>query len=136
MIASEKLLLVALVILSIFGLQGAIKLSINHLIHKKFKKTNSCYKILITKEAFFVNVPIAYLATIFYCILILQLFRLVHEEEFNFYWINFEILLALMATIYYALVMILKLKIFCFDCIRIYLANILMATTMIIYHFS
>tara|TARA_Y100001970_G_C14156695_1_gene815999 strand:+ start:884 stop:1294 length:411 start_codon:yes stop_codon:yes gene_type:complete len=135
MIHSEILLLIALIILSIFGLQGAMKLSINHLIQYKFKNTRSCNKILLTKEAFFINIPIAYLAIIFYSILILQLIQLVNLEGKPFFWIYLEIILAFIATIYYAYIMILKLKIICIDCIRIYLANLLMGTSIIAYHF-
>ena len=76
MINSEILLIIALGITSLFGLQGALKLAIKHLNADIYNEKKSCNKILISKEAFFFNIPIAYLATIFYFILILQLIKM------------------------------------------------------------
>ena len=88
MISSEILLVIALGITSIFGLLGAVKLSINHSIKDELKYKKACNKILLRQEAYFVNIPIAYIAMIFYSILILQLIQLFNEKEIHFYWIN------------------------------------------------
>ena len=135
MINSETLLLIALGFTSLFGLQGALKLAIYHLNEDRYNKKKSCNKIFISKEAFIFNIPIAYLAIIFYVFLILQLIKMVNDEEVYFYWINIQILFAVFTTIYYAFVMILKLRIICYDCLRIYLANFIMAKLIFFYNF-
>ena len=135
MINSETLLLITLVFTSLFGLQGALKLAITHLNKDIYNEKKFCNKILISKEAFFFKIPIAYFAIIFYVLLILQLIKMSTEEKIFFYWINIQILFAVFATIYYAYVMILKLRTICYSCVRIYLANLLMATLIFVYHF-
>ena len=134
-INSEILTLIAIGIASIFGLQGALKLAIDHYNLDKNKFPSSCNKILLTKEAFFFKIPIAYLSVIFYVALLVQLFLIMNEEKINLYWINFEILFLVFITIYYALVMFIKLKLICLGCLRIYLANILIGISLIYYHF-
>ena len=135
MINSESLLLITLVFTSLFGLQGALKLAITHLNKDIYNEKKICNKILISKEAFFFKIPIAYLAIIFYSLLILQLIKMSTEENIFFYWINIQIIFAVFATIYYAYVMILKLRTICYSCLRIYLANLLMAKLIFVYHF-
>ena len=135
MINSEIFALIAIGLSSIFGLQGALKLSINHYTLEVSKSSTSCNKILLSKEAFFIKIPISYLAVIYYVVLLLQLIILSIEEDFNLYWINIEILFAVVITFYYALIMFFKLQIICFSCLRIYLANIIMGASIIAYHF-
>ena len=132
---SEILALIALGIAAIFGLIGALQLSINHPTSDENKQLTSCKKILSTKEAFFKNIPISYLAVIFYIVLLLQLIQLTKEEKIHLYWINIEIFFVVLSTIYYAFIMFLKLRIICFGCLRIYLANILMGASLLAYHF-
>ena len=136
MINSEIFTLIALGLASIFGLQGALKLAINHHTSEVSKSHTSCNRILLSKEAFFLKIPIAYLAVIFYVVLLVQIIFLSNEKDIHFYWINIEILFAVVTTFYYALIMFLKLKIICFGCLRIYLANLLMGVSIIAYHFS
>ena len=135
MINSEVYCLIALGIAIIFGLQGALKLAINHYTSELSKNRTSCNKILLSKEAFFIKIPIAYLAVIFYVALFLQLIRLSSQEDINLFWINIEILFAVVTTFYYAIIMFIKLQIICFGCLRIYFANILMGASIIAYHF-
>ena len=134
MIDSEIFALTALFLAAIFGLQGALKLAINHYTSEVFNSHTSCKKILLSKEAFFIKIPIAYLAVIFYVVLLVQIIILSNEEDIHLYWINIEILFAVLTTIYYALVMFVKLQIICLGCLRIYLANILMGASIIAYH--
>ena len=136
MINSQILALIALGLASIFGLQGALKLAINHYTSEVAKSHTSCNKILLSKEAFFIKIPIAYLAVIFYIVLLVQIIILSNEEDIRLYWINFEIIFAVVTTFYYALIMFLKLQIICFGCLRIYLANIIMGASIIAYHLS
>ncbi len=136
MINSEIFTLIALGLASIFGLQGALKLAINHYTSKVSKNQTSCNKILLSKEAFFIKIPIAYLAVIFYVVLLLQIIILSNEEDIYLYWINIEILFAVVATFYYAFIMLLKLQIICFGCLRIYFANLLMGASIITYLLS
>ena len=135
MITSETLLLIALGFSCIFGLQGALNLAIYHLNPDRMNEKKSCNKILISKEALFFKIPIAYIAIIFYVFLIIQLIKMINEEKIYFYWINIQILFAVFVTIYYAFVMILKLRIICYGCLRIYFANLLMATIILVYYF-
>jgi len=58
MINSEIYSLIALGIAIIFGLQGALKLAINHYTSELSKNRTSCNKILISKEAFFIKIQI------------------------------------------------------------------------------
>ena len=136
MINSEIFFLISLGLTSIFGLQGALKLAINHHTSEASKNHTSCNKILLSKEAFFIKIPIAYLAVIFYIVLLVQIIILINEEDINLYWINIEIIFAVITTFYYALIMFFKLQIICFGCLRIYLANMLMGISITYYHFS
>ena len=133
--SSRILALIAIGIAAIFGLQGALKLAINHSSKEK-KQITPCKNILILKEAYFLSIPIAYLAVIFYVILIFQLILLTQEEEINLYWINIEILFSIFVSVYYAFIMFLKLQIICVGCFRIYLANFLMGASLMYYHFT
>ena len=132
---SEILALIALGIAAIFGLQEALKLAIKHPTANQNKELTPCKKIFFTKEAFFVNIPISYLAVIFYIVLLIQLFQITNEDEIQLYWINIEILFAVFSTIYYAFIMFVKLRIICFGCLCIYFANILMGASLLVYHF-
>ena len=131
----EKIPLIAIGFAAIFGLQSALILSAKHLLVNKSHQQSACKRILISKEALFANIPIPYLAVIFYSLVLLQLIQCIYSGEIHVFWINIEILFALLTTFYYAYVMIVKLRTICMGCISIYISNIIMAAALIAYHF-
>jgi len=130
MIESEILSLIAVGMAAIFGLQGALSLSAKYNMGSTRGSHSSCLKIIFSKEAFFANIPIAYFTIIFYTLILVQLMQTFFHEEIQVLWIHYEIYLALLITFYYAFVMFFKLGVICFGCLRIYLANILMASAI------
>ena len=132
---SENILLIAIGFAAVFGLQGALNLAAKHLLANFNEQHLPCNKIILSKKAFFAKIPLAYLAVIFYIIVIVQLFLMMSHKKIQLFWFNFEIIIATLITFYYAYIMFFELRIICKGCIRIYLANILMAIALTANHF-
>ena len=135
MIESKIFSLVAIGFAAIFGLQGAFSLSAKYFLEGTKTHNSSCSKIIFSKQAFFVKIPIAYFAIFFYIVVLLQLMQIFFQDKIELFWITYEIYLVLPITFYYAYIMFFKLRVICFGCIRIYLSNILMATALTSHYF-
>ena len=135
MIESQILSLTALGIAAIFGLQGAFSLSAKYYMEGNKTHNSSCNKIIFSKQAFFAKIPIAYFAIFFYTMVLFQLMQTFSQDKIEIFWIKYEIYLALLITFFYAYVMFFKLRVVCFGCIRIYLANVLMAIALTITYY-
>ena len=119
---------------AIFGLQGALSLAVRHNQVRAHHPFSACNKVALSKEAQFAKIPVAYGAVIFYGFVLAQLLRNIYLEEIQLYWLNSAMVAAMLVTCYYAYIMFFKLRLVCMGCLRIYLANLLMAVALSTYH--
>ena len=119
---------------AIFGLQGALSLAIQHNQVRDHHPFSACKKVALSNEAQIAKIPVAYGAVIFYVFVLAQLLYSIYLEEIQVYWLNSAMVAAMLVTCYYAYVMFFKLRLFCMGCLRIYLANLLMAAALSAYH--
>jgi len=126
--------LIALGGAAIFGLQGALSLAVRHHQVRVHHPFSACNKVTLSKEAQVAKIPIAYGAVIFYGFVLAQLLRGIYLEEIQLYWLNSAVVGALLVTCYYAYIMFFKLRLVCMGCLRIYLANLLMAAALFTYY--
>jgi len=126
--------LIALGGAAIFGLQGALSLAVRHHQVRNQHPFSACNKVALSKEAQVAKIPIAYGAVIFYGFVLVQLLRGIYIEEINLYLLNSAVVIALLVTCYYAYIMFFKLRLFCMGCMRIYVANLLMAVALSAYY--
>ena len=119
---------------AIFGLQGALSLVVRHHQVRAHHPLSACNKVALSKEAQIAKIPVAYGAVIFYGFVLAQLLGNIYLEEIQLYWLNFAMVAAMLVTCYYAYIMFFKLRLVCMGCLRIYLANLLMAAALSAYH--
>ena len=119
---------------AIFGLQGALSLAVQHYQARDHHTSSACNKVALSKEAQIAKIPVAYVSVIFYAFILAQLLRNIYREEIQLYWLNYAMVAAMLVTCYYAYILFFKLRIVCMGCLRIYLANLLMATALSAYH--
>ena len=119
---------------AIFGLQGALSLAVRHHQVRAHHPFSACNKVALSKEAEIAKIPVAYGAVIFYGFVLAQLLRNIYLHEIQLYWINSAMVAAMLVTCYYAYIMFFKLRLVCMGCLRIYLANLLMAAALSAYH--
>ena len=119
---------------AIFGLQGALSLAVRHHQVRAHHPFSACNKVALSKEAQIAKIPVAYGAVIFYGFVLAQLLRNIYLEEIQLYWLNSAMVAAMLVTCYYAYIMLFKLRLVCMGCLRIYLANLLMAVALSTYH--
>ena len=119
---------------AIFGLQGALSLAVRHHQVRAHHPFSACNKVALSKEAQIAKIPVAYGAVIFYGFVLSQLLRNIYLEEIQLYWLNSAMVVAMLVTGYYAYIMFFKLRLVCMGCLRIYLANLLMAAALSAYH--
>ena len=68
-----------------------------------------------------------------------RLCELMAENELDgilLFWLNSGMVVTLLVTCYYAYVMFFRLNIVCMGCLRIYLANLMMAAALLAYQFN
>ena len=132
MFDSAIISLIALGGATVFGLQGALSLAVRH--HMVRDHTlSACNRIALSKEAYIANIPVVYGAVIFYGLVLTQLLRGINHIEMQLFWLNSAMFAALLVTCYYAYIMFFRLGIFCMGCLRIYLANFMMAAALLSY---
>ena len=119
---------------AIFGLQGALSLAVRHNQVRAHHPFSACNKVALSKEAQIAKIPVAYGAVIFYGFVLAQLLRNIYLEEIQLYWLNSAMVAAMLVTCYYAYIMLFKLRLVCMGCLRIYLANLLMAAALSAHH--
>jgi uncharacterized membrane protein len=119
---------------AIFGLQGALSLAVRHHQVRAHHPFSACNKVALSKEAQIAKIPVAYGAVIFYGFVLAQLLRNFYLQEIQLYWLNYAMVAAMLVTCYYAYIMFFKLRLVCMGCLRIYLANLLMAAALSAYH--
>ncbi len=134
MLNSNMISMIAFGGAAIFGLQGALNLAVQHHMLQGHDKQSPCNKVVRSKEAYLANIPVAYGAVIFYGLVLFELLLAIFDDEIQLFWINSGMVLVIPVTCYYAFVMFFKLRIICMGCLRIYLANLLMAAALLSYH--
>ena len=134
MLDTSLISLIALGGATIFGLQGALSLAVQHHLVRDHHQRSACDKVAHSKEALIANIPVAYGAVIFYGLVLFLLIRGIFLEEILLFWLNSGMVVTLLVTCYYAYVMFFRLRIICMGCLRIYLANLLMAASLLSYH--
>ena len=136
MLDASTISLIALGGAALFGLQGSISLAVRHNIDRELQQRSACDRVALSKEANIANIPVAYGAVIFYGLVLFLLFRGMNQPEIPLLWLNSAMVAALIVTCYYAYVMFFRLNIVCMGCLRIYLANLMMAAALLAYQFN
>ena len=132
---SSFLSLVALGGAALFGLHGAVGLAIKHKFFRKNHLNSACDKVAMLKGTYTSIFPAACAAVIFYCMVLFILIRGIYQDEIHILLLNAAMIMALLATFYYAFKMFFRLRVICIGCIRIHLANLMMCSALLYYNF-
>ena len=132
---SSFLSLVAVGGAALFGLHGAVGLAIKHHFFRNNHLNSTCDKAAISKEAYTSIFPAACAAVIFYCMVLFILIRGIYQDEIHILLLNAAMIMALIATCYYAFKMFFRLRVICIGCIRVHLANLMMSSALLYYNF-
>ena len=132
---SSFLSLVAVGGSALFGLHGAIGLAIKHHFFRNNHLNSTCDKTTISKEAYTLIFQAACAAVIFYCMVLFILIRGIYQDEIHILLLNAAMIMALLATCYYAFKMFFRLRVICIGCIRVQLANLMMSSALLYYNF-
>ena len=132
---SSFLSLVALGGATLFGLHGAVGLAIKHHFFRNNHLNSTCDKAAISKEAYTSIFPVAYAAVIFYCMVLFILIRGIYQDEIHILLLNTAMIMAMLATGFYAFKMFFRLRVICIGCIRVHLANLMMSSALLYYNF-
>ena len=131
---SSFLSLVAVGGAALFGLHGALGLTIKHHFLRK-TYFSACDKVAMLKGTYTLIFPAACAAVIFYCMVLFILIRGIYQDEINILLLNTAMIMALLATCYFAFKMFFRLRVICIDCIRVHLANLMMFSALLYYNF-
>ena len=132
---SSFLSLIALGGAALFGLHGAVGLAIKHHFLRKTYLNSACEKVAMLKGTYTLMFPTACAAMIFYCMVLFILIRGIYQEEIHILLLNAVMIMALLATSFYAFKMLFRLRVICIGCIRVHLANLMMSSALLYYHF-
>ena len=132
---SSFLSLVAVGGSALFGLHGAVGLAIKHHFLRNTYLNSACDKVAMLKGTYTLIFPAACAAVIFYCMVLFILIRGIYQDEIHILLLNAAIILALLATCYYAFKMFFRLRVICIGCIRVHLANLMMSSALLYYNF-
>lgn len=135
MFDSSLISLIALGGAALFGLQGAVSLAIRHHIFRDCHRQSACDKVTRSKEAYISRFPAAYAAVIFYSLVLFLLINGTYQGEVQLFLLNTGMIIALLATCYYAFQMFYRLGVICIGCLRVHLANLMMASALLFYNF-
>ena len=132
---SSFLSLVAVGGAALFGLHGAVGLAIKHHFLRNTYLNSACDKVDISNGAYTSIFPAACAAVIFYCMVLFILIRGIYQDEIHILLLNAAMIMALLATCYYAFKMFFRLRVICIGCIRVHLANLMMSSALLYYNF-
>ena len=120
---------------ALFGLHGAVGLAIKHHLFRNTYLNSACDKVGMLKGTYTSIFPAACVAVIFYCMVLFILIRGIYLNEIHILFLNAAMILAMMATCFYAFKMFFRLRVICVGCIRIHLANLMMSSALLYYNF-
>ena len=132
---STFLSLVAVGGAALFGLHGAVGLAIKHHFLRNIYLNSACDKVAMLKGTYTLIFPAACAAVIFYCMVLFILIRGIYQDEIHILLLNVAMIMALLATGYYAFKMFFRLRVICIGCIRVHLANLMMSSALLYYNF-
>ena len=132
---SSFLSLVAVGGAALFGLHGAVGLAIKHHFLRNTYLNSACDKVAMLKGTHTLIFPAACAAVIFYCMVLFILIRGIYQDEIHILLLNVAMIMALLATGYYAFKMFIRLRVICIGCIRVHLANLMMSSALLYYNF-
>ena len=132
---SSFLSLVALGGAALFGLHGAVGLAIKHHFFRNTYLNSACDKVGMFKGTYTSIFPATCAAVIFYCMVLFILIRGIYQNEIHILLLNATMIMALLATGFYAFKMFFRLRVICVGCIRVYLANLMMSSALLYYNF-
>ena len=132
---SSFLSLVAVGGAALFGLHGAVGLAIKHHFLRNTYLNSACDKVAMLKGTYTLIFPAVCAAVIFYCMVLFILIRGIYQDEIHILLLNVAMIMALLATCYYAFKMFFRLRVICIGCIRVYLANLMMSSALLYYNF-
>ena len=132
---SSFLSLVAVGGAALFGLHGAVGLAIKHYFLRNTYLNSTCDKAAISKEAYTSIFPASCAAVIFYCMVLFILIRGIYQDEIHILLLNAAMILAMLASCFYAFKMFFSLRVICIGCIRVHLANLMMSSALLYYNF-
>ena len=132
---SSFLSLVAVGGAALFGLHGAVGLAIKHHFFRNTYLNSACDKVAMLKGTYTSIFPAACVAVIFYCMVLFILIRGIYLNEIHILLLNAAMIMALLATGFYALKMFLRLHVICVGCLRVHLANLMMSSALLYYNF-
>ena len=130
---SSFLSLVAVGGAAIFGLHGALGLTIKHHFLRNTYFNTICDNISLLKGTSIFRA--AWAAVIFYCMVLFILIRGIYEDETNILFLNVSIIMALLTRCFYSFKMFFRLHKLCIGCIRVHMANLLMSFALLFYNF-
>ena len=132
---SSFLSLVAVGGAALFGLHGAVGLAIKHHFLRNTYLNSACDKAAMLKGTYTLIFPAACAAVIFYCMVLFILIRGIYQDEIHILLLNVAMIMALLATCYYAFKMLFRLRVICIGCFRVHLANLMMSSALLYYNF-
>ena len=132
---SSFLCLVAVGGAALFGLHGALGLTIKHHFLRKTYFNSACDKVALLKGTNTSIFPAACAAVIFYCMVLFILIRGIYQDEIHILSLNTAMIMAMLATSFYAFKMFFRLRVICVGCIRVHLANLIMSSALLYYNF-
>jgi len=132
---SSFLSLVAVGGAALFGLHGAVGLAIKHYFLRNTYINSACDKVATLKGTYNSIFQEACAAVIFYCMVLFILIRGIYQDEIQILLLNTAMIMALLATGFYAFKMFFRLRVICVGCIRVHLANLMMSSALLYYNF-
>ena len=121
---------------ALFGLHGSLIIAIKHLSLRKIYQNSNCDKVALLKRTHTSNFPTACAAVIFYLMVLLILIGGIYQNEIQIFLLNTVMIIAVFSTGYYILKMHFRSRVFCIDCIRVHLANLMMSFAILFYNFN
>ena len=118
---------------ALFGLQGSLGLVVRHYLFRNNLQHAPCDRLLLTQQAYLGPIPVSLFAVIYYSLVLLMLFFMLTGGENPMDLLTPLILISIPFTCYYAWLLFFKLRLVCIGCVRIYLANLLMAVACAAY---
>ena len=120
---------------ALYGLHGAVGLAIkNHILRNNYLNS-TCDRVATSKETHTTRSPVACTAVIYYCMVLFILINGIYNNEIHILLLNAVMILALLATGYYAFKIFFRLHSICIGCIRVHLANMMMSSAILFYNF-
>jgi len=132
---SSFLSLVAVGGAALFGLHGALGLALKDHFLRNTYLSSTCDKVSMLKGTYTSIFPAACVAVVFYCMVLFILIRGIYQDETHILLLNVAMIMAFLATSYYAFKMFFRLRIVCIGCIRVHLANLIMSSALLFYNF-